>query len=110
MVYMSYEFMRILLFFDLPMVSKKEKKIYSQFRKNLIKNGYIMMQYSVYSKICNNRDSAMNHIDILKRILPGQGQIRIMTVTETQYARIQILVGGLSKQEEKTSIEPFLIL
>ncbi len=49
--------MRLILFFDLPMVSQKEKKIYSDFRKYLIKNGYIMIQFSVYCKIFNNRDA-----------------------------------------------------
>lgn len=107
---MSYEFMRIILFFDLPMVTKQEVRIYTHFRKNLIKNGYIMMQFSVYSKIFNNRESAENHIKTLMRIVPGQGQVRIMTVTETQYSRIRILIGGISKQEEKTSIQPFLQL
>ena len=107
---MSYEFMRLILLFDLPMVTKKERRVYTKFRKSLIQNGYIMMQFSVYSKIFNNRDSADNHIKQLKRFLPSQGQIRIMLVTETQYSKIQVIVGGISKQEEITAIEPFLHL
>lgn len=109
-ILMSYEFMRLILLFDLPMVTKKERRVYTKFRKSLIQNGYIMMQFSVYSKIFNNRDSADNHIKQLKRFLPSQGQIRIMLVTETQYSKIQVIVGGVSKQEEITAIEPFLHL
>ena len=47
---MIYDFMRLILFFDLPVVSKEDRRIYATFRKYLIKNGYIMMQYSVYYK------------------------------------------------------------
>ena len=54
--------MRLILMFDLPMVTKKEKRVYTRFRKSLIQNGYIMMQFSIYSKIFNNRESADNHI------------------------------------------------
>ncbi|MDD3422304.1 MAG: CRISPR-associated endonuclease Cas2 [Bacilli bacterium] len=102
--------MRLILFFDLPMITKKERKVYSDFHKYLIKNGYLMLQYSIYSKIFNNVDALNNHIIILKRNVPSAGQIRIMSVTEKQFARIDIIVGGKSLHEEKISIEPFIIL
>ena len=51
---MIYNFVRLILFFDLPMTTKKERKIYANFRKYLIKNGYMMMQFSVYCKIYRN--------------------------------------------------------
>lgn len=110
MISMGYEFMRLVLFFDLPMVTKSERKVYMQFRKYLIKNGYIMVQFSVYSKIFSNREAAVNHTKILKRNVPNQGQIRLMMVTETQYSRIEVIVGGKSKQEDIVSIEPFILL
>lgn len=65
---MIYEFMRLVLFFDLPMKTKKEVKIYTHFRKYLIKNGYMMMQFSVYCKIFPNREAAVKHVNILKRM------------------------------------------
>ncbi len=107
---MIFNFMRLLLLFDLPMVTKKEKRTYTQFRKYLIMNGYMMMQFSVYCKIFNNRDAAINHMNILKRNVPAQGQIRIMLVTESQYAKMDIIVGGKSRQEELVDIQPFLKL
>lgn len=107
---MIYDFMRVILLFDLPMVTKKERRVYSDFRKYLIKNGYLMMQFSVYCKIFNNRDAANNHILILKKNLPSQGQIRIMIVTETQYKKMLILVGGKSRQEDTVTVESFLLL
>ena len=102
--------MRLIVFFDLPMNSKREVRIYQHFRKWLIENGYIMMQYSIYSKIFSNRDACVKHIAVLKRYVPKEGQIRIMMVTEKQYANIEIVVGGVSAQEEITTVEPFVSL
>lgn len=102
--------MRLVLFFDLPMVTKQERKIYTQFRKYLIKNGYMMMQFSVYCKIFPNREATINHISILRKQVPKNGQIRIMVVTEKQYSRIEIIVGGRSNQENIVSSESFIKL
>lgn len=107
---MIHDFMRLILFFDLPVQTKEEKKVYQTFRKYLITNGYIMMQYSIYSKIFNNRDAAMNHIQILKKNCPRIGQVRIMIITEKQYANIEILVGGKSNRETLLSVDPFMLL
>lgn len=102
--------MRMILFFDLPMQTKQEVRIYTRFRKYLIKSGFNMLQFSVYSKIFNNVDSANKYMKIIKKNVPTQGQIRIMIVTEKQYADIEIIIGGKSKQEEKITIDPFLLL
>lgn len=105
---MIYNFMRLVLFFDLPMVTKSEVRIYNQFRKYLIKNGYIMMQFSVYCKIFPNRDAAVKHVQILRKNIPNQGHIRIMVVTEKQFSRIEIIVGGKSNQEDRVNSDSFI--
>lgn len=102
--------MRLILFFDLPNVTFRERKIYNDFRKYLIKNGYIMIQYSVYSKIFNNKEAANNHIKILKRNVPRNGHIRLMLVTEKQYANTIIIIGGKSNQEKVLTVDPFVLL
>ncbi|HHU56165.1 MAG TPA: CRISPR-associated endonuclease Cas2 [Acholeplasmataceae bacterium] len=107
---MIYEFMRLLLFFDLPNVTLKERKIYNDFRKYLISNGYIMIQFSVYSKLFNNKDAANNHIKILMRNAPKTGHIRLMLVTEKQYANTIIVVGGKTNQEKILTVDPFVLL
>lgn len=107
---MIYEFMRVLVFFDLPVITKKDRYEYSLFRKKLIEKGYIMLQFSVYSKMFNNRDAATKHISSLKMDLPKKGSIRIMMLTEKQYSSMEILVGGKSRQEEKITIDPFILL
>lgn len=108
--HMIYDFMRLILFFDLPVVSKEDRRIYATFRKYLIKNGYIMMQYSVYCKIFANREAAVKHVNILQRNVPQKGQIRLLLVTEKQYAKIEIIVGGKSNQEEIVNSDAFIKL
>lgn len=107
---MMYSFMRVILFFDLPMITKKDVRVYNHFRKVLIKNGYMMLQFSVYSKICNNRDAAEKHITMIKKNVPQEGQIRIMMFTEKQYSNINIIIGGKSNQESILTINPFILL
>ncbi|MBS5588915.1 MAG: CRISPR-associated endonuclease Cas2 [[Clostridium] spiroforme] len=107
---MIYEFMRLVLFFDLPMTTRKEKRIYAHFRKYLIKNGYMMMQYSVYCKIFPNREAAVKHVNILRKNVPNAGQIRLLMVTEKQYSKIEIIVGGKSNQEKIINSESFIKL
>ena len=75
-----------------------------------IKNGYIMMQYSVYCKIFANREAAVKHVNILQRNVPQKGQIRILLVTEKQYAKIEIIVGGKSNQEQVVNSDAFIKL
>lgn len=102
--------MRLILFFDLPMITKEERRIYSKFRKYLISNGFTMLQFSVYAKIFPNRTSLFQYIEGLKRNLPNKGSIRIMTVTEKQYEKMFILVGGKSIQEESITDDPMVML
>ncbi len=107
---MTYDFMRVILFFDLPMVSKTDKRIYAEYRKYLIKNGYMMIQFSVYCKIFNNRDAAVNHINILRKNTPSKGYIRIMLMTEKQYNNSIIIIGGKSNQEKVITVDPMIVL
>ena len=94
--------MRIMVFFDLPVTTKTDRRNYTDFRKYLIKSGYMMIQFSVYSRIVRNHDDSKKYIRDLKRNLPPKGSVRVMIVTEKQYNSIEILVG------EKTATENFL--
>ncbi len=94
--------------FDLPVVTDKERKIATKFRKFLLDDGYIMMQYSVYSRICKNNDDLFKHINRLKINTPKNGNVRLLQVTENQYNNI-IMFSGTKKVEEDISIENLLI-
>ena len=96
---MINRFMRVFVFFDLPVYTKKLRKEYSKFRKYLIQDGFFMLQFSVYTKIARNHDDAGRCIEKVKRNLPKVGSVRVLSVTEKQYASMLLLVGEESKDE-----------
>lgn len=87
------KFMRILVFFDLPVVTDRQKKAAAKFRRFLLKDGYHMVQWSVYSRVCNGTDSIAVHRSRVKQNLPERGSVRMLTLTEKQYESIEILLG-----------------
>lgn len=101
--------MRLIVFFDLPMVTKAEKREYVQFRRFLLNDGYDMIQFSVYGRILNGKDAEAKHLARLADNLPPAGSIRCMSVTEKQYAGIKLLVGLPLFQEEKVPATQMLL-
>ena len=90
---MSLRFVRIMVMFDLPVETKKQRRTYSKFRKELIRHGFLMMQYSIYVKSVINQDAANTTINKVRRVLPQHGHVRTMIITEKQYEKMQILLG-----------------
>ena len=103
-------FMRVMVFFDLPVKNKKDRKAYTDFRRDLIKNGFTMVQYSVYSRTVKNQDDAAKYERIVEGIVPPRGAVRMMTVTEKQYASIRILAGERMKSEKLLDTKDILEL
>jgi len=85
--------------FDLPVDTKKRRKDYTEFRKRLIKDGFFMIQFSIYGLIARNNDDAQKHVNRVKNYLPTVGSVRVLTVTERQYASMLILVGKETAKE-----------
>jgi len=100
--------MWIFVFFDLPTKTKKEKKRYTEFRRFLLKDGFIMMQFSVYSRICKGEDSVVTHKKRVKEHLPSKGNIRMLSITDLQYSKMETLVGE-KKEEEKLEKKQLLL-
>ena len=96
---MSYRFMRVIVFFDLPTTTKNERREYNSFRKHLIKNGFIMMQESVYSKLALNQNAAAIICDNVKKYKPPAG---IVTITEKQFSKMEMIVGKISSNVVST--------
>ena len=90
---MSYRFMRVLVFFDLPTETLENKREYRRFRKILIKNGFLMLQESVYCRMLITPSAGKTVIDIIKRNRPHQGIVQVMTVTEKQFAGMEYITG-----------------
>ena len=101
-------FMRLIVMFDLPVITDKERKIATSFRKFLLDDGYIMMQFSVYSRICKNNDDLQKHINRLKIHSPKNGNIRMLQITEKLYSNI-IMFAGSKEVEEDISIDSLLV-
>lgn len=96
---MVNRFMRIMVFFDLPVSSKKQRKAYADFRKFLINDGFVMIQYSVYARTVRNFDDAKKHCRYIEAHVPPEGSVRVLTVTEKQYSSMALLVGERLKSE-----------
>ncbi|MBL3531272.1 CRISPR-associated endonuclease Cas2 [Companilactobacillus zhachilii] len=92
--------MRMLCMFDLPVDTPNEKRQYRIFRKELLRNGFTMLQYSVYYRAIQNRAGGKKYEKALKQYLPVHGEVRLISVSEKQFNDMQILVGSRSKQEE----------
>ena len=96
----QYRIMWVLVFFDLPTETKKELKIYTNFRNSLIKDGFTMFQFSIYLRHCASRENAEVHITRVKKLLPEKGHVGILCVTDKQFGKMEIFYG---KKEQAVS-------
>ncbi|MBL1229087.1 CRISPR-associated endonuclease Cas2 [Enterococcus sp. BWB1-3] len=99
---MSYRYMRLLLMFDMPVETADERRAYRKFRKFLISEGFIMHQFSVYSKLLLNGTASKAMIARLKQNNPKKGLITLLNVTEKQFARMIYLNGAQDKSVGNT--------
>ena len=90
---MSFRFMRILIFFDLPTETPKERRIYSKFRKLLISEGFIMMQESVYTKLALNNSIVNSVKEKIYKNKPPKGIVQMLVITEKQFSDIEYITG-----------------
>ena len=103
------KFMRMIVFFDLPVVKSEHRRAYARFRKFLLKNGFMMLQESVYCKLALNGTAANTIISNVHKNKPEEGLVQLLTVTEKQYAKMDIIVGDI-KREVLDSDERLVIL
>ncbi len=101
--------MRLLVFFDLPVVSKADRRAYTLFRRFLLNDGYDMIQFSIYGRIVNGNDALDKHMKRLVNNLPPDGSVRCLSVTEKQYASMKLLVGLPLFQEKALKVNQMLL-
>lgn len=107
---MDYKLMRLLCMFDLPMDTADEKRAYRNFRRDLMKEGFIMIQYSVYARVCPSREYANRLEKRVQKFVPAEGNVRLLCVTEKQYSDMKLLVGSRSTAEEAIGTERMIII
>lgn len=90
---MSYRFMRMLVFFDLPTDTASDRREYRRFRKMLIRSGFLMLQESVYCKLLLNASAQKLMAEQIRRERPKKGLVQLLTITEKQFSRIEFITG-----------------
>lgn len=85
--------MWVLVFFDLPTETKKQRKEAGDFRNDLLKDGFAMFQFSIYMRHCNSRENAEVHIRRVKRSLPRDGHVGILCITDKQFGMMELFHG-----------------
>lgn len=98
-----YKQVRVLILYDLPMSEIEDRKEYTKFRRDILKLGCYLVQFSVYAKVIKNEIYYKSFIDKLKNILPEKGEVRVIKLTEKQYEDMIFLNGARNNFEKKIS-------
>lgn len=99
----AYRIMWVLVMFDLPTETKKDRKVYARFRKDILADGFSMFQFSMYIRHCSSRENADVHIQRVKKILPPKGHVGILNITDKQFGQIEIFKGIVPVEAPETS-------
>lgn len=101
----AYHIMWLFVMFDLPVLTKKERKDAALFRKNLEKDGFVMHQFSVYIRYCGSLESAQAHIKRVKSFTPEKGHVSVLSITDKQYSNIIHIWGSVEKKTRPTPLQ-----
>lgn len=104
----EYRIMWVLCFFDLPTETKEERRRHSEFRKNLLKDGFSRFQLSIYVRHCATVENASVHIARIKAFMPPKGTVSILCITDKQFGKIEIFYG--KKEQPRPPESPQLEL
>lgn len=102
--------MRLMVFFDLPNETAKQRKEYRLFRKHLLKEGYLMLQESAYAKLVTNEGAAGAAVTRLRKHRPPEGLVQVLKVTERQFETMVYITGNREAYDEVDTMEELLIL
>ena len=102
-------FVWMFVFFDLPVGTKAQRRWATRFRKFLKDDGFLMLQWSVYARVCRGEDGADKHAQRVTKNLPPRGSVRTLQVTDKQYARMRVMLGEASVSEKKAPEQMVLL-
>lgn len=101
----AYRVMWILVFFDLPTETKKERKSAAKFRKSLQEDGFVMFQFSIYLRHCASMENAEVHIKRVRNLLPDSGHVGILCITDKQFGKMSLYYGKKSADVPTTGVQ-----
>ena len=104
----QYRAMWLFAMFDLPVDDKKSRRAYTQFRKALLKQGFTMLQYSVYARHVPSEEADQSFRRRVRQSLPPDGQVRLMSLTDRQFAKMDVFLGRKRKDPERVPMQRML--
>ena len=93
--------MWLMVMFDLPVITKEEKRQYTRFRKYLLREGFLQLQFSVYAKFFSSRENAQKYFNYIKEAVPPGGRVRLLMITDKQFGDMVSLYGKSIEEVEK---------
>lgn len=97
----AYRIMWVMVMYDLPTDTKLDRKLAAKFRKDMLKDGFTMFQFSMYLRHCMSSENAQVHVRRVKKLLPPKGHVGIITITDKQFGMMEIFRG---REPEKTPV------
>jgi CRISPR-associated protein Cas2 len=98
----AYRIMWVIVMYDLPTETRKERKAAAQFRKEIMGDGFTMFQFSLYVRHCASRENSAVHIKRIKRVLPEHGHVGVMCITDKQFGSIELFRGRKTSEKPDT--------
>lgn len=98
----EYKAVWLVAMFDLPVKTKSQRKSYTRFRKVLVHEGFLMLQFSVYARFCESEEASEAHRNRVRQSLPGEGQVRLVALTDRQFGKMEVFMqGNLTEVEDE---------
>ncbi len=92
----------LMAMFDLPVMTQKERKVASRFRNDLLDNGFLMIQFSVYARPCVNFEQLSKHVGGIQKLVPAAGNVRLLYITDEQWLKSITVIGPNYEQGKRT--------
>lgn len=97
----AYRSVWLMAMFDLPVETPDNKRDYVRFRKALLKDGFMMLQFSVYARYIPSEEAAEAHRRTIRSAIPPLGQVRLMAVTDLQFGKMEVFYGKKPREPEE---------
>jgi len=85
--------MWLIALFDLPVDDQNHRRAYTRFRRSLLREGFSMLQFSVYARYCSSEAASDAFRRRLRLEIPEDGQVRLVAITDRQFGRMEVFCG-----------------